>query len=198
MPALKDPQYEKFASELAELKSPTEAYKLAGYAPHRGNANRLSKRPEVRARVSELLNEAAEYADIRRTRVLVEIDRIGRANLADFFERVSLGKDDKGRELYEIRMRDITTLPRHLTAAIAGIEWDDAGRPKLKLHDKNQANFTLLKHLGGLPEPERNDVTNIFNLLSVEDQRVIVGALEALAGGQGSTGRTIEGQPQPT
>lgn len=197
MPALKDPQYEKFASELAELKAPTEAYKLAGYAPHRGNANRLSKRPEIRARVAELLNEAAEYADIRRTRVLVEIDRVGRANLADFYERVSLGKDEAGNEQFEVRMRDITTLPRHLTAAIAGIEWDDAGRPKLKLHDKNQANFTLLKHLGGLPEPERNDHTNIFNLLSVEDQRVVVAALEALAGGQGSDSRALEDQSQP-
>jgi len=196
MPALKDPQYEKFASELAELKAPIEAYKLAGYAPHRGNANRLARRPEVQARVTELLDEAAEYADIRRVRVLVEIDRVGRANLADFFERVVTGKDDKGKDQHEIRLRDITSLPRHLSAAIAAIEWDDAGRPKLKLHDKNQANFTLLKHLGGLPEPERHDV-NIFNLLSVEDQRVVVQALEALSGGQGAIGSTVEGESEP-
>lgn len=196
MAALKDPQYEKFASELAELKPPMEAYKLAGFAPHRGNANRLARRPEIKARVAELLNEAAEYADIRRVRVLVEIDRVGRANLADFYEKVSLGKDDKGVEQFEIRLKDITALPRSLTAAISGIEWDEAGRPKLKLHDKNQANFTLLKHLGGLPEPERNDV-NIFNLLSVEDQRVLVGALENLARGQAAIGSPVEGEPQP-
>lgn len=195
MPALKDPQYEKFASELAELKAPIEAYKLAGYAPHRGNATRLARRPEVQARVNELLEEAAEFADIRRVRVLVEIDRVGRANLVDFFERVVTGQDDKGRDKHEIRMRDITTLPRHLTAAIAAIEFDDLGRPKLKLHDKNAANFTLLKHLGGLPEPERNDV-NIFNLLSVEDQRVVVQALEALSGGQGAVGGGTESQSQ--
>lgn len=196
MAALKDPQYEKFASELAELKSPTEAYKLAGYVPHRGNANRLARRPEIRARVADLLEEAAEYADIRRTRVLVEIDRVGRANLADFFERVVVGKDDDGRDKYEIRLRDITTMPRQLTAAISGVEWDEAGRPKLKLHDKNQANFTLLKYLGGLPEPERNDV-NIFNLLSVEDQRVLVSALEALSRGAPAAGGAIEGRSQP-
>jgi terminase small subunit-like protein len=196
MGALKDPQYEKFASELAELKAPIEAYKLAGYAPHRGNANRLAKRAEIKFRVAELLEEAAEYADIRRVRVLVEIDRVARANLADFFERVAIGKDDQGRERHEIRMRDITTLPRHLTAAIAGIEWDDAGRPKLKLHDKNQANFTLLKHLGGLPEDTKPDV-NIFNLLSVEDQRVVVAALEAFSGGQIAAGGATEVEPQP-
>jgi hypothetical protein len=196
MPALKDPQYEKMANELAELKAPIEAYKLAGFVPHRGNANRLARRPEIKARVAELLNEAAEYADIRRVRVLVEIDRVGRANFVDFFERVPVGKDDAGAVKFEVRLRDITTLPRHLTAAIAGIEWDEAGRPKLKLHDKNQANFTLLKHLGGLPEPERNDV-NIFNLLSVEDQRVVVGALEALARGQAAVGGTVEGESSP-
>lgn len=195
MPALKDPQYEKFASELAELKPPIEAYKLAGYAPHRGNAARLAKRREIRDRVQELLDEAAEFANIRRVRVLVEIDRVGRANLVDFFERVSLGKDAEGTERYEIRLRDLTSLPRHLTAAVSSIEWDDAGRPKLKLHDKNQANFTLLKHLGGLPEEEkRGDVTNIFNLLSVEDQRVVVEALEALGGGQAAIGSGAEGK----
>mgnify|MGYP001601850268 CR=1 FL=1 len=197
MPALKNPQYEKFASELAELKPTIEAYKLAGYVPDRGNANRLAARPVIKARVAELLEEAAEYADIRRARVLVEIDRVGRANLVDFFERVSLGANDAGIEMFEIRLRDITRLPRQLTAAIAAIEWDDAGRPKLKLHDKNAANFTLLKFLGGLPEPERHDHTNIFNLLSVEDQRIVVSALEGLAGGQGGAGRTLEGGSQP-
>lgn len=196
MAALKDPQHEKFASELAELKPPIEAYKLAGYVPDRGNANRLARKPHIRARVQALLDEAAEYADIRRVRVLVEIDRVGRANLADFFERVKTGKDDNGKDTFEIRMRDITTLPRHLTAAIAGLEFDEFNRPKLKLHDKNAANFTLLKHLGGLPEPERNDV-NIFNLLSVEDQRVLVGALENLARGQIAAGGSAQEEPQP-
>lgn len=197
MAALKDPQYEKFASELAELKAPIEAYKLAGFVPHRGNANRLARRPEIKARVQQLLDEAAEYADIRRVRVLVEIDRVGRANLADFYEKVSIGKDEvTGVEKFEIRLKDITSLPRHLTAAISGLEWDEAGRPKLKLHDKNQANFTLLKHLGGLPEAERNDV-NIFNLLSVEDQRIVVAALEAQSGGQAAIGSAVEGEPQP-
>jgi hypothetical protein len=173
MPALRNPKYEKFSNELAELKPLLEAFKAAGFAPHAGNATRLSKRPEVRARVQELLDEAAEFADIRRVRVLLEIDRVGRANLIDFFER------DEGGTL---RLRDLTALPRHVTAALAAIEWDDNGRPKIKLHDKNQANFTLLKHLGGLPEPERPDL-NVFNVLSVEDQRTLADFVEALAGG---------------
>jgi hypothetical protein len=193
MSALKDPQYEKFAAELAELKPPIEAYKLAGFVPHRGNANRLSKRPEIKARVQQLLDEAAEYADIRRVRVLVEIDRVGKANIADFYEA-----DGK-------TLKNITQMPRRLTAAIAGINWIEDGvdadgkvtyRAEIKFHDKNQANFTLLKHLGGLPEAERNDV-NIFNLLSVEDQRIVVAALEAQPGGQGAISGATESEPQP-
>lgn len=196
MAALKDPQHEKFASELAELKPPIEAYKLAGFVPDRGNANRLARKPHIRARVQALLDEAAEYADIRRARVLVEIDRVGRANLADFFEKVQVGTADDGKAVYELRLRDITALPRYLTAAISSLEFDDAGRPKLKLHDKNQANFTLLKHLGGLPEPDRPDVNNIFNILSVEDQRVLVAALEDVPRGQAAADGRAEEEPR--
>lgn len=199
MPALKNPQYDRFACELAELKPAIEAYKAAGFTPHRGNANRLAKRPEIQARVRELIEEAAEFSDIRRSRVLVEIDRVGRANLIDFFERVCVGKDEKGAERYEIRLRDITQLPRHLTAALAGLEWDETGRPKIKLHDKNQANFALLKYLGALPgdDGDRRGDTNIFNLLTLEDQRALAAALENLPGGTGGNRPAIEGERQP-
>lgn len=170
MPALRNPKYEKFASELAELKSPLDAFKAAGFAPHRGNATRLAKRPEILARKLELLEEAAEFADVRRVRVLVEIDRVGRANLRDFY--------DAGGKLIPI-----AALPRPLAAAIKEVEVDVTGAVvAYVLHDKNQANFTLLKHLGGLPEPERPDL-NIFNVLSVEDQRTLADFVEALAGG---------------
>jgi hypothetical protein len=76
-------------------------------------------------------------------------------------------------------------LPARLAEAIAEIEYHDDGRLKrIKLHDKAQANFALMKHFGGLVEPERRggDV-NIWNVLSVEDQRVLADLVEALARG---------------
>lgn len=194
MGALRDPQWEKFACELAELKAPLEAYKLAGYLPHRGNASRLARRIEVRTRVKELLDEAAEFANIRRVRVLVEIDRVGRANLQDFVE-AELAAD--GKPTGRVKLKDLTQLPRELTAAIASLEYDDAGQPKIKLHDRNQANFALLKHLGGLPEDDRRDVTNIFNLLSIDDQRALADALEAYAGGQRTISQEVAGERRP-
>lgn len=192
MPALLSPKHEKFACLLAEGIDRIEAYKQAGYTPDRGNANRTAGRKDVRARVQELLNEAAEYTDIRRVRVLVEIDRVGSANLADFFEPTF---DAEGKRS-GYALKDITALPRRLTAALAGIEWDDDGRPKIKLHDKNQANFTLLKYLGGIPEPERADV-NIFNVLSVEDQRALADYLEALDRGPQAPRLAASGERQP-
>ena len=175
------------AEGLAELKTPQDAYKAAGYVPHRGNANRLARRPEVRAYAAELLDEAAEFAGIRRVRVMVEIDRIGRANLADFFERT---EDGEG-----VRLKNIKDLPRELTAALASLKFGDDGQPEVKLHDKLAANVALLKILGGLPDDdaERRNV-NIFNVLNVDDQRTLAEALEAQLRGQAGTHPAIAGE----
>jgi len=171
MGALARLSWEKFAQEFVELslageKSPAlEAYKRAGYPPAPANARRLSNRKEVRARIRERFKEALEYADVRAARIVVEIDRVGRANSQDYYDQ-------------EGKLIPIAALPRDLAAAIAYTSFDAEGKPlQYHLYDKNQANFTLLKHLGGLPEPERRDV-NIFNMLSIDDQRALAEVLE--------------------
>lgn len=189
---------ELYARELSEImllglapkafaKARTKAYMAAGYAPNADNARRDANRPEVKARVSELYAKALEFRDVRPADVVTRIDRVGRANLADLFERVVTSKDDDGREHSEVRMRDLTALPRELSEALASVEWDERGRPKVRMHDKNQANFTLLKYFGGMPDDggdRRNvNVTNIFAGLSVDDQRTLAEALEALPAG---------------
>lgn len=185
MPALQNARYEKYANELAELKPQLEAFVAAGYSPDKAYASRIAKRPDIRGRVRELLEEAAEYADVRRVRVLVELDRVGRANLADFYE-------EDGKTL-----KNIKTLPRSITAALAGIEWDEDGVAKVKLHPKNEANFTLLRHLGGLPEPERQNV-NIFNVLAIEDQRCLADFIENVAGRVEAAGLPAPGERSET
>lgn len=199
MPALRDPQHEKFALEFVELsfsgnRNPLlQSYKAAGYAEHRGNASRLRRRPEVNARIQELIAEAAEFANVRAKRIVVEVDRVGRANFADFWEPETKILDDgsivrTGR----VRLKPLDQLPRELTAAIKRFDYDDAGRPRLELFDKNQANFTLLKHLGGLPEDSRGGTTvNILNVIPVEDQAAIADLIEAYAGGEEGTGGTV-------
>jgi phage terminase small subunit len=204
MPALENVRHEAFALEIAEGRTLLEAHKAAGYVPEPGNAKRLRKRPEVRDRIAELRREAAEFANVRRVRVVLEVDRVGRANIRDFYEPVcgADGKperDEHGQLTGRFKLRSILDLPRELSAAIQEVEFDDKGQPaKLKLHDKNQANFTLLKYLGGLPEaPAAQTHVSIFNQLSIEDQRVLADALEALPGGAGDAGGEAPGERSP-
>lgn len=190
MGCLREPSHEKFAREFLEkslsgmgkTQSLLEAYKTAGYVASHANARRLRNRPEVRARIDELAAEACEFADIRLKRVAVEVDRVGRANFQDLWEPL-LDKDGN-RVPGEYKLRDLTTMPRELTAAIAGLEWTEDGRPKVKMHDRNQANFTLLKHLGGLPDEAPGVTVNILNALTIEDQSAVADLIEAFSGGQ--------------
>lgn len=57
---LKNERHEKFAQSLAEGKSKTEAYEVAGYTPHAGNAHRLSENEKVKARANDLKQAIVE------------------------------------------------------------------------------------------------------------------------------------------
>ena len=182
----RQPQWRKFAEELAEGKAPIDAYKAAGYVPHRGNCYRLLRRAEVQAYLGDLLDEAAEFAGVRRLAVINRIDRVGRANVADFYESDG------------VTLKNIKDLPRELTDALAGIERDEDGRLKLKFWDKNQANLTLLKYFGGLPEQEPTRVNvNLFSALPLDDQQALAELIEALPGGAREGGGGAAGERPP-
>lgn len=181
MPALRHVPHEVFALAIAENRPLLEAHKEAGYVPEPGNAKRIRNRPEVRARINELRNEAAEFANVRRVRVVLEVDRVGRANTRDFY-------DDDGVLI------PIQKLPRELAAAVQEVIAEAGKIVGYKLFDKNQANFTLLKYLGGLPEAAAQTHVSIFNQLSIEDQRHLADALESLPGGQGDAGGEAAGE----
>ena len=170
-------QHEKFAQGLAELLTLEDAYRGAGYMPDRGNATRLAARPDVKARVDQLMRETAEFANVRRERVVIELDRIARSNIMDFID-VKAGEDGK----IVISLKDLSKLPREATAAIQSIEPNGkTGGYKIKLHDRNAANTTLLRYLGGLPEAPTSPALSIFNVLSADDQRALADALEQAA-----------------
>ena len=59
---LRDARHEKFAQLRTEGRAQSKAYAGAGFRPHKGNAARLARRPEVRARVEWLKLQAAECA----------------------------------------------------------------------------------------------------------------------------------------
>lgn len=195
MSVLHNPQWEIFTRELVELslacdrKARAKAYERAGFAPNADNARRLANRPLIKRRFHELFAEALEYRDVRPAAIVTRIDRVGRANVADFYE-------DDG-----VTLKNIKDLPRELTEAVAGIEMQIVGedeegrpirRPFVKVHDKNQANFVLLKHFGALPDDPAASRTvnmNIFSVLNVDDQRALAEALEAIPAGPPSSDR---------
>jgi hypothetical protein len=79
---LTNPRYERFAQGLAKGKSQHDAYLYAGYAPNqkskdvRSNAGTLARRPEVAARVEELLSKQQNRIGITVDALLLELDEM--------------------------------------------------------------------------------------------------------------------------
>lgn len=149
MPILKNPQHERFAQALAKGMNAHQAYTEAGYKPNYSNGNKLAKRPEVAARVKEILGKAAKRAEVTVERVLAELALIGFANMADYMR---VGSDGDP-------VLDFSALSREQAAALAevtvedfkegrGEEARDVRRVKFKLADKKGALVDLGRHLG--------------------------------------------------
>lgn len=74
MPLLKNPRHEKFALALAEGKSATDAYALAGYKPCRQNAHRMTTKDDIQARLAEILGAAAKASEVTIESLLSELE----------------------------------------------------------------------------------------------------------------------------
>lgn len=164
MPVLRDPRYEDFAQRLASNEDRTRAYADAGFDGNRSNARRASNRPDVRARINELMARASELADIGRAKTLVELDRVASANIADFFDVVPLRGGKKGE--FTLELKNIVEMPRSVTAAIASLDWDKDGRPKLKLFDKVSALDKLGRNQGLWQADNAIHVVTLADLIS--------------------------------
>src|ERR1700720_316422 len=64
MAPLRNAKHERFAHELAEGKSMSEAYQMAGYRPNRSHASRLVTNGNIKGRVAELQDAAAAETQI--------------------------------------------------------------------------------------------------------------------------------------
>ena len=64
MNPLRNSKHERFAQELAEGNSISEAYKVAGYKPNRSHASRLVAKGNIKGRVAELQDAAAAETQI--------------------------------------------------------------------------------------------------------------------------------------
>ncbi len=126
----------------------------AGYSPKGSKecAARLMKNPLVRAGIDAVLARRARRTEVNADRVVLELARMGFANMLDY---VRITPDGEA-------VVDLTRLDRDHAAAITEItsevytdgKGDDAERVKrvkLKLADKKGALELLGKHLGLFP-----------------------------------------------
>ena len=83
MVALKNARHEKYAQALAKGKTADQAYKTAGFKPHRGNASTLRAKQNILERVAEILGHAAEQTLVTidtLTEELEEARKLGMQN----------------------------------------------------------------------------------------------------------------------
>ncbi len=84
MPTLSNQRHEAFAQLRAQGKTADEAYRMAGFRQHRGNASRLSTNENILSRVAELQAPAVKKveasvqglaAELEQARVIAIADR---------------------------------------------------------------------------------------------------------------------------
>jgi len=107
----------------------------AGYSPNGVHviASNLMSDPRIRKAIDDRIAKKFKRFDITPDAVLQELAALAFSDKADFY-------DEEGK------LRSITDLPRHVSAALAGVEVqmtvDDLGHPavvqKIKLHDKTK------------------------------------------------------------
>jgi phage terminase small subunit len=137
MPALKNPRQERFVQELVKGRTHNEAYKLAGYTPHKGHGARLARQPAVTQRYQELAGAVAREAEVTAAQVINEIATIAFANMADY-----VTADGDG-----VPQLDMAKLTRAQSAAVVEIA-PNAHRVRFKLGGKLDALIALGRMLG--------------------------------------------------
>ena len=126
-----------------------DAYATAGYAPYRQNGYKLRRKPDIAARIRELMDRAALRAEVTAERVLRELALIGFANMKDY---ARIGEDGDP-------YLDFSGLTRDQAAAIVemivedfkdgrGKDARDVRRVRFKLADKKGALVDIGRHLG--------------------------------------------------
>lgn len=158
MPVLKNVRHERFAQELAKGTFATKAHEIAGYKSNDGNASALAAKPEIQARIKEIMEKAATRAEISVARVLTELGKLGFSNMDDY---VTIGADG-------LPFVDMSAMDRDKMAAVQEVivetrtesEVNDAGereafpvrKVRFKLADKRMALVDIGRHLGMFKE----------------------------------------------
>lgn len=149
MPVLKNSRWERYAQLLAKGKVADKAYVEAGFKRDDGNATRLKNRPEIIARVDEILGRAAKKAEVTAEMVIRELAKIGFSdirNAVKWGSKAALAEGDT--DANHVELIASTVIDDDTAAAIAEVSQNATGGLKVKLHDKRAALVDLGRYLG--------------------------------------------------
>lgn len=95
MGPLKNTRHECFAQAMAQGKTATDAYVIAGFKPDDGNASKLAAKPDVQARIQEITGKAALRAEVTLESLIQEADaaRLGAMAAGQFSAAVAAIKE---------------------------------------------------------------------------------------------------------
>lgn len=112
MPPLKNARWERFAQNMAAGQSTIVAYGNAGFRNDSKRPYRLlEQKPDIQARVTELLTAAASEVVVSREQVIEELKLIAFADMGDYAEwdksgvrlKASVDLGDARRAVVEVR-----------------------------------------------------------------------------------------------
>ena len=186
---LKNCQHEKFAREIAAGAS-RDRVAQSGQGPgkRKPKPHRSTPGDPRTHRVSARRVQSHGRSQARRPcrRVCFGL-RI--SNVIDFFETDLVGVSAAPPIRPRLRLRDLTSLPRSVTASITELHIDEDGKLKLKTADKLHAIDSLIKTIGGFaPEKAEGRGTTLEDIvmasMEMRDQarinlNVVTGVLKA-------------------
>lgn len=144
---LKNERHERMAQEMAKGTDQTEAHRRAGYAGTRPAASMIASRPDVQARVAELLQRAATKAEVTVADIARQLDE-------DREEAKKLGQAGAmvSASLGKAKVLGLVVEKRELTGARGGpIEYRNLGEDEIDarlqaLSERNAGRDRPLAH----------------------------------------------------
>ncbi|MGY4294602.1 phage terminase small subunit [Bradyrhizobium sp. i1.4.4] len=182
MGKLRNPRWERFAVEVASMVPVERAYLAAGFRSKpewaRPNGSKLSRKPDVAARIDELRGEFTANCALSVEYLQQLLLPAAAANVVDYFET-----DTKGT-----RLKPLSSLTREQGAAISSIKFgDDGAVAELKFHPKPAAVDTLMRSIGAIREAVAHTEVNLrmgervesaMNALGFEESKMLLTVLE--------------------
>lgn len=186
MAVLTNPRHERFAQEMAKGMTAAAAYHLAGYKSNRSQATRLRDRPEIAARIAEMMALSAARSTVTAVEVIERFAVIARADIRRLFAA-------------DGTLLPPSDWPDDIAGAVASVKRSPTGIVTVKLWDKPRALEGLARHFGLFND--KIDISGTLGNLTDAELAIFLDMLRSASlcgpGGAG-TGTDQTGDAEPT